>query len=207
MIDSGSRLIKRSIFCLIVFLLFVSNSFCQTYDSDSLTTDFPNNLVFKPRILFGTGFATPVKKGDKLLDVFGAFNLRLASDEESWRDRNISIFLELGVLYITPAADLPKKHLLPFYFRLGSEVKIRSNLLLCPYVGFAYVNNISEEIFFAELGIGVSVNYKYPLFEGVSLAFEGGTNLFPISGNYPTYTPYLGIGLSFDELLSFTAGK
>jgi hypothetical protein len=207
MIDSGSKLIKKSIFCLIVFLLFVSNSFCQTYDSDSLITDFPNNLVFKPRIIFGTGFATPVKKGDTLLDAFGAFNLRLASDEESWRDRNISIFLELGVLYITPAADLPKKHLLPFYFRLGSEVKIGSDFLLCPYAGFAWVNNIHEEVFFAELCVGVSVNYKYQLFEGLSLAFEGGTNLFPISGNYPIYTPYLALGLSFDELLSFTAGK
>jgi hypothetical protein len=205
--EFNSRLIKTGILCLIINLLLVSNSFCQISESDSSITDFPNNLIFKPRIIFGTGFDSPVKKGDKLLDVFRAFNLRLASDEESWRNRNVSIFLELGVLYITPAADLPKKHLLPFYFRLGSEVKIRSNLLLCPYVGFAYVNNISEEIFFAELGIGVSVNYKYPLFEGVSLAFEGGTNLFPISGNYPTYTPYLGIGLSFDELLSFTAGK
>lgn len=120
MIGFGSRLIKRSVCCLIVVLLFVSKSFCQTSKNDSLVTDFSNNLVFKPGILFGTGFATPVKKGDKLLDVFGAFNLRLASDEESWRNRNVSILGELGILYITPTADLLKKHLLPFYFRLGS---------------------------------------------------------------------------------------
>lgn len=201
------RLTKYSLICLVFVLLFVSNSIGQTSDNDSLKTDFQNNLVFKPRVLFGTGFATPVKKGDKLLDVFGAFNLRLASDEESWTNRSVSIFLELGVLYLTPPADLFKKYSLPFYFRLGSEIKIGSDFLLCPYAAFAWINNIREEFFFAELGIGISVNYKYQLFEGVSLAFEGGTNLFPISGNYPIYTPYLGLGLSFDELLSFTAGK
>jgi hypothetical protein len=69
------------------------------------------------------------------------------------------------------------------------------------------VNNIHEGVFFAELCIGVSLNYKYQMFEGLSLAIEGGTNLFPISGNYPIYTPYLALGLSFDELLSFAAGK
>lgn len=207
MIGFSSRLLKRSILCLIVVLLFVSNSFCQTSDNDSLITDFSNNLVFKPGILFGSGLATLVKKGEKLLDVFGAFNLRLASDEESWSNRNISIFLELGVSYIVPAADLSQKHLLPFYFRLGSEIKIGSNFLLCPYAGFVWLNNIREGIFFAEMGIGVSLNYKYQVFEGVSLAFEAGTTLFPVSGNYPIYIPYLGLGLSFDKLLSFTAGK
>lgn len=203
----NSRLIKTGILCLIVALLLVSNSFCQISESDSSITDFPNNLVFKPRILLGTGFDSPVKKGDKLLDIFGAFNIRLASDEESWTNRSVSIFLELGTLYLTPAADLFKKYFLPLYFRLGSEINIGNNFLLCPYAGYAGVNNIHEEVFFAGLGIGVSLNYKYQIFEGLNLAIEGGTNLFPISGNYPTYTPYLGIGLSFDELLSFTSGK
>jgi hypothetical protein len=207
MIVLSSRLIKRGILYLIVALLFFSNSFGQIVEEDSSKTDFPNNLVFKPRILFGTGFDSPVKKGDTLLDVFGAFNIRLASDEESWTNRSVSIFLELGILYITPAADLFKKYFLPLYFRLGSEIKIGNNFLLCPYAGYSGVNNIHEEVFFAGLGIGVSLNYKYQMFEGLNLAIEGGTNLFPISGNYPTYTPYLGIGLSFDELLSFTAGK
>ena len=207
MIVLNSRLNKRGILYLIVVLLFFSNSFSQIVEEDSSKTDFPNNLVFKPRILFGTGFDSPVKKGDKLLDVFGAFNIRLASDEESWTNRSVSIFLELGTLYLTPAADLFKKYFFPLYFRLGSEIKIGSNFLLCPYAGYAGVKNIHEEVFFSGLGIGVSLNYKYQIFEGLNLAIEGGTNLFPISGNYPTYTPYLGIGLSFDELLSFTASK
>jgi hypothetical protein len=203
----NSRLIKTGVLCLIVALLLVSNSFCQISESDSSITDFPNNLVFKPRILLGIGFDSPVKKGDKLLDIFGAFNIRLASDEESWTNRSVSIFLELGILYLTPTSDLFKKYLLPLYFRLGSEIKIGNNFLLCPYAGYTGVNNIHEGVFFAGLGIGVSLNYKYQIFEGLTLAIEGGTNLFPISGNYPTYIPYLGIGLSFDELLSFAAGK
>jgi hypothetical protein len=134
----NSRLIKTGVLCLIVALLLVSNSFCQISESDSSITDFPNNLVFKPRILLGIGFDSPVKKGDKLLDIFGAFNIRLASDEESWTNRSVSIFLELGILYLTPTSDLFKKYLLPLYFRLGSEIKIGSNFLLCPYAGYTW---------------------------------------------------------------------
>lgn len=203
----NSTIIKVSIPYLVVTLFLISTSFSQTARDDSTKTDFPNNLVFKPRILFGTGFDSPAKKGDKLIDVFGGFNLRLASDEESWRNRSISIFLELGILYITPTADLLDHYPLTFYFRAGPDIKIADYFLFSPYIGLTGFDNSREGYAFYSYYMGACLNFNYKIAEGVRLECEIGSNLIPSARHYPTHIPYLGIGLSFDQMLSITAGK
>lgn len=187
---------KFKAFILIIFL-GAFNSFSQSEKPDTLNIEYFNNLHLKPRLVFGTGFSTPVKKYDTVLKLFGSLNFRLCSDEKSWENRRTSFFIEAGASYFNTSLDRSAENSLIIYFKFGPEIKIMNNLFLSPALGGLGVLNAGPEANnpFA-VGFGLSLNYSFNVFENINLDFESGTNLFPQNGGYPIWTPYFGVGIS-----------
>lgn len=186
-------------FIPVILIIFAVTTFSQSDSSNSKHSDSTNNLIVKPRVLFGIGMSTPVEKYKNLFSAFGNFNLRVVSDEESWTRREISMFVEFGICYITESIAESEGNGIPYYFRFGPEIKIFSTWFLCPSFGFLGVANPGPEAGKTwAIAFGLSLNHSVKLNEKLYLELEGGTNLLPDEEGYPIYTPYIAVGLSLN---------
>ena len=184
-------------FIPILVMVFTLTTLSQSDFSNPKDLDTNNMLIVKPGFLFGIEMSTPVENNKNLLSAFGNFNLRLISDEDSWTNREISMFVEFGICYVTESIAESEDFAIPYYFRFGPEIKIESRWFLCPSFGFVGIANPGSEAgkTWAIL-FGISLNHNLKISESITLEFEGGTNLLPTEGGYPLWTPYLGVGIS-----------
>ena len=176
---------------LLVFLAIFLSSLCFSQVDSSYIES--SRIILKPRILIGTGFSTAAENDQASLLVFGNFNLRVASDKESWTNKSFDIFIEAGICYITESIAESDGNGIPYYFRFGSEIDLFKTILLCPSLGFVGVLNNGPEASGVAPTIGLSLNYTHPLTKKINMEFESGANVFSTG----IFTPYLVIGVTF----------
>jgi len=178
----------------LVFLTIFFSSLCFS-QVDSSYLELSNNIyniILKPRILLGTGFSISSEKSESSLQGVGNFNLRICSDQESWKNKNLDLLFEAGICYLTKPLVDSESNAIPYYFRLGLEVNLYQKILLSPTLGLVGVLNQGSEADEIAFGVGLSLNYTYQLTKHINLEFEGGTNFLPTG----IITPYLVVGFS-----------
>jgi len=178
----------------LVFLTIFFSSLCfSQVDSSYLeSSNDIYNIILKPRILLGTGFSTSSEKSESSLLGVGNFNLRLCSDQKSWKNKNLDLLFEAGICYLTQPLVDSQPNAIPYYFRFGLEVNLYKKILLCPTLGFVGALNQGSESDEIALAGGLSLNYTYQLTKHINIEFESGTNFLPTG----IITPYLVIGFS-----------
>ncbi len=180
-------------FLIILILSLTVSVWAQIDSSNSVSQNNLTDLVFRSRILFGTGISTQDKNDDAPFKGIGNFNLRFASHTESWTNKSIDMFLETGLIYITESLAESKGNGIPYYLRFGAEIDIYKTLLVCPSFGIFGILNRGPESKAVIPTLGISINYLSKITDKLNLEIEGGSNIYETG----VLTPYIVVGISF----------
>ena len=85
------------------------------------------------------------------------------------------------------------EYILPFYLKLGPEMKIADGLFFDISVGGV----LFVPYFYPYPMVGINANYRVGLSGNIFLEIESGTHIIPLANSYPTYLPYFWVGISF----------
>lgn len=178
---------------LIVLSTFISAQINPPSKLDSMNSKY--RLV--PRVFFGIGSFVSESTSEEAISPFINFSLRFRKTESTSQFFALSFFAEAGlaVLYeksTRESEDAGNTIYFPMYIKLGPEVKIMDGLYLSSALGGFLAFPL--DYFYTYLSI--QSDYFIKLKKKMNLDFEVGVHLIPNEG-YPSYAPYLVIGLSF----------
>ena len=181
-----------------VFLLLATIVDAQI-DNPDLEPIAGNTYRLKPRLLFGIGSLVSNDNNDGGVVSFESINFKYGKRENLFENFSVNFFMESGIVFfnsdiVNYSEGTHDDFILPVYLKLGPEIKITDGLFFDISAGGV----LFVPYFYPYPILGINANYRVGLSRNIFLEIESGAHIIPLANSYPTYLPYLGIGISFN---------